>query len=120
MGQFYILTQILQGNGLSTGKIYTAGKFFTRPPVVTFKSALTKCVHIRRKGHTAKTKTVLKPVNQRACKNGYFKLCEVRITLILGQNFETCILASHGRIIRLPAVFVLWVIALNRPLDRAN
>ena len=65
-------------------------------------------------------KTVLKPVNQGACKNGYFKLCEIRITLILGQNFETCILASHGRIIRLPAVFVLWVIALNRPLDRTD
>ena len=35
MGKFYILTQILQGNALFTGKIYTARKFFTRPPVVT-------------------------------------------------------------------------------------
>ena len=35
MGKFYILTQILQGNALFTGKIYTARKFFTRPPVAT-------------------------------------------------------------------------------------
>ena len=60
-----------------------------------------------RKGLAAKTKTVLRPVNQGACEIGYFKLCEIRITLILGQNFETCILASHGRIIRLSAGFVL-------------
>ena len=44
MGTFYNLTQILQGNALFTGKIYTAGKFFTRPPVATvatnFKSAM--------------------------------------------------------------------------------
>ena len=43
MGKFHILTQILQGNALFTGKIYTAGKTFTRPLVVTvvtnFKSA---------------------------------------------------------------------------------
>ena len=46
MGKFYILTQILQGNALFTGKIYTARKFFTRPPVATvvtnFKSGCTK------------------------------------------------------------------------------
>ena len=35
MGKFYILTQILHGNALFTGKIYTARKFFTRPPVAT-------------------------------------------------------------------------------------
>ena len=35
MGKFYILTQILQGNALFTGKIYTARKIFTRPPVAT-------------------------------------------------------------------------------------
>ena len=44
MGKFYILTQILQGNALFAGKIYTARKFFTRPPVATvvtnFKSVL--------------------------------------------------------------------------------
>ena len=43
MGKFRIYTQILQGNALFSGKIYTAGKYLTRPPVVTvatnFKSA---------------------------------------------------------------------------------
>ena len=47
MGKFYILTQILQGNALFTGKIYTARKFFTRPPVATvvtnFKSDQDQC-----------------------------------------------------------------------------
>ena len=35
MSKFRICTQILQGNALFSGKIYTAGNFFTRPPVVT-------------------------------------------------------------------------------------
>ena len=35
MGKFYIYTQILQGNVLFSGKIYTVVKIFTRPPVVT-------------------------------------------------------------------------------------
>ena len=38
-GKFHISTQILRGNTLFSVKIYTAGKFFTRPPVATnFKS----------------------------------------------------------------------------------
>ena len=38
--KFHISTQILRGNTLFSVKIYTAGKFFTRPPVATnFKSA---------------------------------------------------------------------------------
>ena len=43
MSKFHIYTQILQGNALFSGKIYTAGNVFTRRPVVTvatnFKSA---------------------------------------------------------------------------------
>ena len=35
MGKFHIYTQILQGNALFSGKIYTAGNIFTRPPVAT-------------------------------------------------------------------------------------
>ena len=39
MSKFHISTKILQGDVLFSGKIYTAGKIFTRPPVVTnFKS----------------------------------------------------------------------------------
>ena len=44
MNKFHIHMQILQGNALFSGKIYTTGKKFTRPPVATvatnFKSAL--------------------------------------------------------------------------------
>ena len=44
MSKFHISTQILQGNALFSGKIYTAGIIFTRPPVATvatnFKSGL--------------------------------------------------------------------------------
>ena len=47
MGKFYIFTQTLQENALFTGKIYTARKYFTRPPVATvvtnFKSACRRC-----------------------------------------------------------------------------
>ena len=40
MSKFHISTQILQGNALFSGKNYTTGKNFTRPPVATnFKSA---------------------------------------------------------------------------------
>ena len=35
MRKFHICTQILQGSVLFSGKIYTAGKYFTQPPVVT-------------------------------------------------------------------------------------
>ena len=35
MSKFHICTQILQGNALFSGKIYTAGKFLTQPPVET-------------------------------------------------------------------------------------
>ena len=35
MRKFYISTQILHGNALFSGRIYTSGIFFTRPPVVT-------------------------------------------------------------------------------------
>ena len=35
MGNFHIYTQILQGYALFSGKIYTIGNIFTRPPVVT-------------------------------------------------------------------------------------
>ena len=35
MGKFHILIQVLQGNALFSGKNYTAGTNFTRPPVVT-------------------------------------------------------------------------------------
>ena len=35
MSKFHISSQILQGNALFSGKIYTGGKKFTRPPVVT-------------------------------------------------------------------------------------
>ena len=35
MGKFHIYTQILQGNALFSGKIYTVGKKFTQPLVVT-------------------------------------------------------------------------------------
>ena len=35
MGKFHIYTQNLQGNALFSGKIYTVGNIFTRPPVVT-------------------------------------------------------------------------------------
>ena len=35
MGKFHIYMQILQGNALFSGKIYTVGNIFTRPPVVT-------------------------------------------------------------------------------------
>ena len=35
MGKFHISTQILQGNALFSGKIYTVVNIFTRPPVVT-------------------------------------------------------------------------------------
>ena len=35
MSTFHIFTQILQGNVLFAGKIYTAGKKFTQPLVVT-------------------------------------------------------------------------------------
>ena len=39
MGETYASSQIMQGNALFSGKIYTAGKIFTRPLVVTnFKS----------------------------------------------------------------------------------
>ena len=34
MGKFHIHTQILQGNALFSGKIYTNVNVFTRPPVV--------------------------------------------------------------------------------------
>ena len=34
MGKFHIYLQILQGNALFSGKIYTVGNIFTRPPVV--------------------------------------------------------------------------------------
>ena len=59
MGKFYIYTQILQGNTLLSGKIYTPGKYFTRMLVVTvaknfksgFKELAKLClsleVHIR-------------------------------------------------------------------------
>ena len=36
MSKFDISTQILQGNVLTSVKIYTAGKNFTRPPVSTY------------------------------------------------------------------------------------
>ena len=43
MGKFHIL-RILQENALFSGKIYTVGNIFTRPPVVTnFKSDLIYC-----------------------------------------------------------------------------
>ena len=35
MRKFYTSTQILHGNALFSGRIYTSGNFFTRPPVVT-------------------------------------------------------------------------------------
>ena len=35
MSKLHTSTQILQGNALFSGKIYTAGNIFTRPPVVT-------------------------------------------------------------------------------------
>ena len=35
LSKFHIFTQILQGNTLFSGKIYTAGKKFTRPLVAT-------------------------------------------------------------------------------------
>ena len=35
MGNFHIYTQILQGYALFSGKIYTIGNIFTRPPGVT-------------------------------------------------------------------------------------
>ena len=45
MSKFHISTQILQGNALFSGKNYTTGKNFTRPPVATvatnFRSAKT-------------------------------------------------------------------------------
>ena len=45
MSDFHIFTQILPGNSLFSGKIYTTGKLFTRRPVVmvvtNFKSAIT-------------------------------------------------------------------------------
>ena len=44
MGKFHIHTQILQGDALFSGKIYTVGNIFKQSPVVTvtinFKSAL--------------------------------------------------------------------------------
>ena len=40
MGKIYILKQILQGNVLFTGKIYTAGKKFSRRPVAWQISSL--------------------------------------------------------------------------------
>ena len=40
MGKFYILAQILQGNALFTGKIYTTGNFFTWLPVETVETNL--------------------------------------------------------------------------------
>ena len=50
MSEYHISTQVLHGNALFSGKIYTAGQNFTRPPVVTvvtnFKSGQTlgKCI----------------------------------------------------------------------------
>ena len=35
MSEYHISTQVLHGNGLFSGKLYTAGQNFTRPPVVT-------------------------------------------------------------------------------------
>ena len=35
MLKFHIFTQILEGNALFSGKIYTNVNIFTRPPVVT-------------------------------------------------------------------------------------
>ena len=35
MGKFHVYTQNLQGKALFSGKIYTVGNIFTRPPVVT-------------------------------------------------------------------------------------
>ena len=35
MSKFHISTQILQGNALFSGKNYTTGNNFTRPPVAT-------------------------------------------------------------------------------------
>ena len=50
MGKFRIYTQILQGNALFSGKNYTVGNIFTRPPVVTvatnFKSVMTMTLTI--------------------------------------------------------------------------
>ena len=47
MGKFHIYMQILQGNALFSGKFYTVGNIFTRPPVMTvatnFKSVLALC-----------------------------------------------------------------------------
>ena len=40
MGKLYIFTKNLQGNALFSG-IYTAGKKFTRPPVVTVVTVAT-------------------------------------------------------------------------------
>ena len=39
MRKFYICTQILHGNALFSGRIYTSGNFFTRLPVVTVVSS---------------------------------------------------------------------------------
>ena len=35
MGKFHIYTQSLKENALFSGKFYTVGNIFTRPPVVT-------------------------------------------------------------------------------------
>ena len=35
MSEYHISTQVLHGNALFSGKIFTAGQNFTRPPVVT-------------------------------------------------------------------------------------
>ena len=35
MIEYHISTQVLHGNALFSGKLYTAGQNFTRPPVVT-------------------------------------------------------------------------------------
>ena len=47
MRKFQFFTQILQGNALFSGQIYTANTNFTRPPVMTvatnFKSVLALC-----------------------------------------------------------------------------
>ena len=47
MGKFHIHTQIYWGNALFSGKNYTVGNSFTRPPVMTvatnFKSVLALC-----------------------------------------------------------------------------
>ena len=83
MGKVHIYTQILQGNALFLGKIYTVENIFTRPPVVTvatnFKSDCTqlpvKEQHLR-KGSVSRCRTLRGKPSGNSSPGGTYRIMQ--------------------------------------------